>query len=69
MCMSDAIQTGVAMGMFKKAASMNNANNTSSAPTTNKKKKKKGPPRNLRLRGGAGNRSMFGDKENQNANG
>ena len=66
MCLGMAIRAGAAGGLFKKAGS---TNNSSSASTAQKKKKKKGPPRNLRMRGGAGNRSMFGDKENQNADG
>ena len=71
MCLSNAIKAAESMGVVSRQNQMSAQTQTSSQSPTqvNKKKKKKGPPRNLRLRGGAGNRSMFGDKENQNANG
>jgi hypothetical protein len=66
MCLGMAIRAAAAGGLLTKSGS---TNNTSSASTAQKKKKKKASPRNASMRGGAGNRSMFGDKENQDANG
>ncbi len=76
MCLSMAIKAGIASGMFKKAGQISPAQNIPTTKAVNKEREKVAKkaakrvrPRNLRMRGGAGNRSMFGNQENKNANG
>lgn len=77
MCISDAVKMSELFGYVKQIADSQNpkpAGTNAPVPNAVNKERKKVSkrrvrPRNLRMRGGAGNRSMFGNQENQNANG
>jgi hypothetical protein len=67
MCLSNAIKAAESMGVVSRQNQMSAQPQTSaqSPNQVNKKKqKRKVRPRNLRMRGGAGNRSMFNNQEN-----
>jgi len=72
MCLSNAIKAAESMGVVARQNQMSAQPQTpAQSPTQVKKKKQKRRvrPRNLRMRGGPGKRSMFGNQENQDANG
>ena len=71
MCISNAVKMAELFGYVKQIADLQNPKppgmNAPVPSAVNKQRKKivkRIRPRNLRMRGGAGNRSMFGDKEN-----
>lgn len=85
MCMSNAVNQAVMRNVLKKtvgsladkigkpeeAKTQTSAQSPTQVNNQIKKKKQKRRirPRNLRMRGGPGKRSMFGNQENQDANG
>lgn len=76
MCLSNAIKAAESMGVVARQNQMSPQTQTSAQSPTQvnnqvkkKKQKRRVRPRNLRMRGGPGKRSMFGNQENQDANG
>ena len=77
MCISDAVKMSELFGYVKRIADLQNpkpAETNAPVPNAVNKERKKVSkrrvrPRNLRMRGGPGKRSMFGTQENENANG
>ena len=76
MCLSNAIKASESMGVVARQNQMSPQTQTSAQSPTHvnnqvkkKKQKRRVRPRNLRMRGGPGKRSMFGNQENQDANG
>lgn len=72
MCISDSVKMAELFGYVKRIADSQNPKPAGmNAPVPNavnkerKKIAKRIRPRNLRMRGGAGNRSMFGNQENE----
>lgn len=76
MCLSNAIKAAESMNVVARQNQMSAQPQTSAQSSTQvnnqtkkKKQKRRVRPRNLRMRGGPGQRSMFGNQENQDANG